>query len=140
MMSPAELAALLAAAAAEAKFGLVTPTETLMKAIAEEAKKAVGTYEFGWAKLGPDAVARHGDTPLRDTGALEESIVGEAESMFGGAEGAVGSDDHIAYFHEFGTKRMPPRSIFAMAMMIFAPELAPAIYEAFAAEILGFAK
>jgi phage gpG-like protein len=40
----------------------------------DSAKNAIGSYLFGWPPLGEAAVAKHGDTPLLDTGALRDSI------------------------------------------------------------------
>jgi len=38
--------------------------------VRDRAKESIGTYRYGWTPLGPAAVAKHGDTPLLDTGAL----------------------------------------------------------------------
>ena len=38
----------------------------------DDAKDAIGTYRYGWQPLGPAAVAKHGDTPLLDTGAMRQ--------------------------------------------------------------------
>jgi hypothetical protein len=35
--------------------------------VRKRAQEAIGTYKYGWPELGPDAVARHGDTPLLHT-------------------------------------------------------------------------
>ena len=42
--------------------------------VRDKAKEAIGTYKYGWEPLGPAAVAKHGDTPLLDTGELRDSI------------------------------------------------------------------
>jgi hypothetical protein len=32
--------------------------------VRQNAMDAIGTYHYGWSPLGPEAVARHGDTPF----------------------------------------------------------------------------
>jgi hypothetical protein len=44
--------------------------------VRDQAKSVIGTYEYGWPALGPEAVAKHGDTPLLETGELKGSISG----------------------------------------------------------------
>jgi hypothetical protein len=75
------------------------------------ARAAIGTYKYGWPPLGPEAIAKHGDTPLLDTGALRDSISAFVE-MSGpeSGRGVVGSDNEIAVYQELGTSHIPPRS------------------------------
>jgi phage gpG-like protein len=79
--------------------------------VRDRARKAIGTYKYGWPSLGPEAVAKHGDTPLLDTGELRDSISAVVK-MTGPGDGraAVGSDLEKAVWHELGTKTIPPRS------------------------------
>jgi hypothetical protein len=67
--------------------------------VRDAAKKAIGTYRYKLPALGPDAVAKHGDTLLLDTGELPDSISAFVE-MHGPEHGraAVGSDDQIAVY------------------------------------------
>jgi hypothetical protein len=41
--------------------------------VRQNAMDAIGTYHYGWSPLGPEAVARHGDTPLLHTSKLGDS-------------------------------------------------------------------
>lgn len=84
------------------------------------AKEAIGTYEFGWAPLGPAAIAKHGDTPLLDSGALRDSI----EHQVHGSEGWVGTNNEYAIFQELGTSRgIPPRPFMGGALNAKGPEV-----------------
>jgi phage gpG-like protein len=58
--------------------------------VANAAKEALGTYEFGWVSLAPETIARkmRGDTPLLETGELRDSIQWNSN----GNEGQVGSN------------------------------------------------
>src|SRR6202051_2068426 len=74
----------------------------IMKAcimIANAAKEALGTYEFGWVSLKPETIARkvRGDSPLLETGELRDSISWNAS----GRVGHVGSDLDEALWMEF---------------------------------------
>lgn len=85
----------------------------------ESAKDAIGTYEFNWPPLGPAAVAKHGDTPLLDTGALKDSI----EHQVHGSEAWVGTNVPYAIFQELGTSRIPPRPFMGGALNAKGPEI-----------------
>jgi hypothetical protein len=144
MVSPEEFMLLLGRAAAKVKLELVVPTETVMTVIALEAKDAIGTYDFGWPQLSPFTQADRAsrgfspNEPLKRTGELQESVVGEAEIAAYGAVGVVGSADPVAVFHEFGTKNMPARAIFSTAMLRGIEEVGSKVYAEFAHEILSF--
>lgn len=76
--------------------------------LADEIKKNLGEYHFGWQHLKPATIARKalGDTPLFETGQLYNSI----EWVAHGNEGSVGTNEPRAIFMEFGTSRgVPPR-------------------------------
>jgi phage gpG-like protein len=81
--------------------------------VANAAKEALGTYEFGWVSLAPETIARkmRGDTPLLETGELRDSIQWNSD----GNKGYVGSDLDKAVWMEFGTSKIPPRSFLAAA-------------------------
>jgi hypothetical protein len=88
----------------------------IMKAcimVANAAKEALGTYEFGWVSLKPETIARkvRGDSPLLETGKLKDSIQWRAE----GRHGEVGTDLDEGLWMEFGTSKIPPRSFLAAA-------------------------
>ena len=79
-----------------------------------EARRVIGEgYDF-WPPLQPETLARKMmATPLLETGELRGSIEWQAH----GLEGAVGSNNDKAVWHELGTSRIPPRSFLAGAAM-----------------------
>ena len=81
--------------------------------IYHEAYNAIGTYKFGWAPLGPQAIDKHGDTPLLDTGQLRNSIGVTIDKY----QAWVGTNDKVMQYHEFGTSRMPARPVFGPAAL-----------------------
>jgi phage gpG-like protein len=84
--------------------------------VRDRAKAAIDTYRYKWPALGPAAVAKHGDTPLLDTGQLRDSISAYVQ-MHDDEHGraVVGSDSEIAVYQELGTSRIPPRSFLMMS-------------------------
>jgi phage gpG-like protein len=82
--------------------------------VAEEAKRVLGTYDYGWPKLKPATIARKatGDSPLLETGELRDSI---QFSVKDDSTAYVGSNDPVALYQELGTSRIPPRSFLAGA-------------------------
>lgn len=105
-MNLLELAGAMAKAAAMTDIVLMEDLEKGAKILKDSAQDAIGTYKFGWPHLGPDAVARHGDTPLLETGALKGSI----QYTVGALDAWVGTNDYKAKWQEFGTSRgIPPR-------------------------------
>jgi phage gpG-like protein len=90
--------------------------------VCEEAKRVIGTYDYGWPQLSPATLAhKMMNTPLLESGALRASI----EWNSSGNEGYVGSNSDIAVFQELGTSRIPPRSF----LMGAAIEMEPKIYK-----------
>jgi phage gpG-like protein len=83
-----------------------TALERAAVIVETEAKSVIGTYRYGWPSLGPDAVAKHGDTPLLDTGKLRDSIHHSSNDE----HAIVGSDLEVAVYQELGTRSIPPRS------------------------------
>jgi HK97 gp10 family phage protein len=81
------------------------------------AKEALGTYEFGWAPLKPETIARKatGDSPLLETGATRESIQHNVDAN--GKEAHVGTDLEYAKYLEFGTSRIPARPFLGGALI-----------------------
>ena len=79
--------------------------------VRDAAKESIGTYKYKWPELGPAAIARHGDTPLLDSGELRDSI-GAYVEMHSRESGraVVGSPLDKAVWHELGTSKIPPRS------------------------------
>ena len=72
-----------------------------------EAKRVLGTYDYGWPALKPSTIAGKstGDSPLLETGDLRDSIERDVQTD----AAYVGSNDPKATRHELGTSRMPPR-------------------------------
>jgi phage gpG-like protein len=95
------------------------------KIVEDEAKRVIGTYDYGWIPLKPETVARKatGDSPLLETGEMRESI----EHTVVGHSGFVGTNSDIAVFQELGTSRIPPRSFLAGAAMRKGQEVADAV-------------
>jgi phage gpG-like protein len=77
------------------------------KILQDEAKRVLGTYEYGWPQLKPKTIARKstGDSPLLETGELRDSIQRDVQQH----AAYVGSNNKKAIWHEYGTSRIPPR-------------------------------
>jgi phage gpG-like protein len=83
------------------------------KVVVKEAKRVIGTYDYGWRPLSEKTLAKkEDDTPLLETGAMRDSIWYTVQNN----EFQVGSDDQKAVWQELGTKKIPPRSFLAGAM------------------------
>lgn len=81
--------------------------------IETEAKRVIGTYDYGWAPLKAETIARkaNGDTPLLETGEMRDSI----EHTVQGRKAEIGSNSDIAVYQELGTAKIPARSFLAGA-------------------------
>jgi phage gpG-like protein len=103
--------------------------------VANAAKDALGTYEFGWVSLAPETIARkmRGDSPLLETGELRASIEWNSH----GNQGFVGSDNDKAVWHEFGTSRIPARPFLSSAAMQMEGEIHKLAAKAVRAVIAG---
>lgn len=73
--------------------------------------------------------------PLLRTGVMRGSIGFIAAIDMGGAMAIVGSGDHKAVWHEFGTSKMPPRPFLSLAMQKELPK-ARAIFGNIAVSLL----
>lgn len=81
--------------------------------VAAEAKRVLGTYDYGWKSLKSSTVARKGkDSPGLSTGELRNSIQWTAK----GLEGCVGTNNVKGVWFELGTMHQPPRSFLAGAL------------------------
>jgi hypothetical protein len=102
--------------------------------IADEAKRVIGTYDYGWPSLAPSTLAhKAADTPLLESGQMRASIEWNAS----GNTGAVGSNSDIAVYQELGTSRISPRSFLAGAAMAMEPEIHALFKRAVVACIAG---
>ena len=112
-MNLMQAAASFIAMSAEYEKGKHDALEAACVVIEEEAKRVIGTYDYGWPPLAPSTIADRvskgftPDDPLLRTGAMRDSIEHKVE----GNSGFVGSDDDKAVWQELGTSRgIPPRS------------------------------
>jgi hypothetical protein len=90
------------------------------KIVEEEAKRVIGTYDYGWPELAEstqmqrehlgysanEPLLRDG-THIRDT--IEHTVVDLEHACY------VGTNSKIAVYQELGTSRIPPRSFLAGA-------------------------
>ncbi|HYA07482.1 MAG TPA: hypothetical protein VEF90_16475 [Xanthobacteraceae bacterium] len=131
MMSCAEFAEKLARAAAKAEFLLAEPTQVVMDEVAKEAKRVIGTYEYGWPELADRtkenrvAAGFPENEPLLRRGSLRADIATKAELTAEGAEGLVYSDQKEALWAELGTngpgRGQPPRSFLFKSLWLATP-------------------
>jgi hypothetical protein len=102
--------------------------------VADEARRVIGTYDYGWPELKPETLARKFyDTPLLETGEMRASIEWQAS----GLKGEVGSNSDKALWQELGTSRIPPRSFLAGAAQHMGPEIEKMAHKAVVAVLLG---
>jgi hypothetical protein len=93
--------------------------ERATKIVQKEAKRVIGTYEYGWPQLASATQANRSQAgyspnePGLMTGEMQESIETHVapRKIIGSTEGEIGSnDDNMVYF-ELGTYKQPPRSV-----------------------------
>jgi phage gpG-like protein len=88
--------------------------------VCDEAKRVIGTYDYGWPQLSPEALKKKmANTPLLETGELRGSIEWSSK----GNEGHVGSNNDKAVWHELGTSKIPARSFLMMAAIRMEPQI-----------------
>jgi phage gpG-like protein len=89
--------------------------------VCAEAKRVIGTHDYGWPALQPETIARKmmGNSPLLETGEMRASIEWNADQH----EGHVGSNDDKAVWQELGTSRIPPRSFLVGAAKTAEPAI-----------------
>lgn len=120
-----------------AKLAVTGPevTHHMVKTGAEEVEKTakgmIGFYQTDiapypdWAPLSEKyeaakvAAGFEPDAPLLRTGEMKKSIRATAE----GNEAAVGSNDELMKYHEFGTEKMPPRPVLGPAAHHSSPRI-----------------
>ena len=113
--------------------------ERVGKLIEKEARRVIGTYDYGWKQLAESTQSdreSHGyepDEPLLRTGALRDSI----RYTVGHNEVTIGSDSQIARWQELGTSRIPPRPFLSGAAHQKMPEVLHIIGDAVVSAISG---
>jgi hypothetical protein len=128
---------------ASAKFAIVSRdmeavshaiVEEACRMVAKEARRVLGTYDYGWPKLASSTVSRKGkDTPGVNTGAMRDSI----EWTVRGLEGEVGSNHPRAVWFELGTRNQPPRSFLVGAVRAKGREIQKMAGQAAAKAVAG---
>jgi HK97 gp10 family phage protein len=74
--------------------------------VESEAKRVIGTYDYGWAPLAPSTLEnKAADTPLLETGEMRDSIEHNSDHK----EAHIGSNNDKALWQELGTRKIPPR-------------------------------
>lgn len=127
--------------------GLVAEHEVVMhelldrgcQIIETEAKRVIGTYEYGWPALADSTRAdreRKGfpeDEPLLRSGGMRDSIGHTVEPD----AGYVGSNDPKVRWQELGTKHIPARSFLAGAALTKGQEVAEYLGMGYASSLFG---
>jgi phage gpG-like protein len=102
--------------------------------VCAEAKRVIGEGYPEWPALQPETLAhKMMNTPLLETGELRASIEWQSH----GLEGAVGSNNDKAVWHELGTSRIPPRSFLMGAAMHMEDKIHKMATKAVVAVMLG---
>lgn len=107
--------------------------------VEEEAKRVIGTYDYGWPQLAASTQAdrsSHGypaNEPLLRDGSMRDSISHYTD----GGDGYVGSPSKIALYQELGTDKIPPRSFLAGATRAKEAEIADLGVEAMKKAVSG---
>lgn len=93
--------------------------EKACRIIRDEAKRVLGTYDYGWTPLAESTIARKatGDSPGLETGAMRKSVKFSVDGTTMNWVGTVGTSDPHALWFELGTIHMPPRSFLGGAAM-----------------------
>lgn len=117
--SLAEFGAFLGGMVAAVEHAEHEALEGAAKIVEEEAKRVIGTYDYGWPQLAQstqdDRVSQGyaANQPGLRRGDMRDSIQHRVE----GHESYIGSnDDHLVWF-ETGTSKQPPRSVLASAAL-----------------------
>jgi hypothetical protein len=102
--------------------------ELIGQHVEKRAKDSIGHYQTAageysaWAPLKPATEARKAvmgypaNAPLLASGAMRDSISHVVARRMLGATVTVGSPDQLLVYHEFGTRKMPPRPVLGPAM------------------------
>lgn len=94
--------------------------EQSAQVVETEAKRVIGTFDYGWSPLAPSTLARKAaNTPLLETGEMRDSIQHNADLR----EAHIGSNSDKAVWQELGTIHIPPRSFLKGALVHKADEI-----------------
>lgn len=110
--------ALLATLPLEVEHANHRALEKAARIVEIEAKRVLGTYDYGWPQLADSTQAdreKHGfpaDEPLLRTREMHDSI----EHISTAKEAHIGSNNDKAVWQELGTRKIPPRSFLAGAL------------------------
>jgi len=132
-------AAHLAALTVEIEAAKAEVMESACKVVETEAKRVIGTYDYGWPQLADSTQAdreRQGfspNDPLLRTGEMRDSI----EHTVVAGDGFIGSNDPKAKWQELGTDRIPARSFLAGAAAQKGDEVADMVGRAVHAVLIG---
>lgn len=81
--------------------------------VQREARRVLGTYDYGWPSLAASTIARKGsNSPGVETGELRDSI----QYTVGPESVGIGTNDQKGVWFELGTVRQPPRSFLVGAL------------------------
>ena len=111
------------------------------KMVQREAKRAIGTYDYGWPELAQstqgerESLGYEPDEPLLRDGTLRDSI--EYTIVEPGHEAQIGSNSDIAVWQELGTATIPARSFLDFAALAKEKAIARAAGKLFAAAMAG---
>lgn len=112
--SPAAFATFLTGLALEVEHEKHKVLEETAQLVEDEAKRVIGTYDYGWPPLAPSTLAKKSaDTPLLETGEMRDSI----EHIVKNDEANIGSNNDKALWQELGTVNIPPRSFLGGALV-----------------------
>lgn len=81
--------------------------------VQREARRVLGTYDYGWPRLAQSTIARKGrNNPGVETGELRDSI----EYTVGRDSVGIGTNNQKGVWFELGTRNQPPRSFLVGAL------------------------
>ncbi len=110
------------------------------KTIQKEAKRVIGTYDYGWPELAASTQSDReskgypADEPLLRDGTLRDSI---QYTVISAKEAEIGSNDKIAVYQELGTSTIPARSFLAGAAAHEAETVAKEVGEVMVLAMIG---
>jgi phage gpG-like protein len=108
--------------------------EKAARIVEAEAKRVIGTYDYGWPALAPSTLAQKAaDTPLLETSEMRDSI----EHISDHTEANIGSNNDKAFWQELGTVKIPPRPFLAGALVHKTDEVVKVIGREIVGALIG---